>query len=187
LLTAGMALLSGRLSKQAMRKLDVPPRFKLLEARFYASWPWYLSSFAAMALAQGWNTSAGALLPKGITFVVFAILIVVSLLMALVERTPELLAASALLAGWVVGSDAYGVFGSLNDPFYAAIPLLSLAYGLMVYAFLRLLRWQNLYWLVIGFVLLAILLMTKTASCLFSTIIPSSFASCSAQTQTTFY
>jgi hypothetical protein len=95
LVTGVLGLLAGRFVKSATD--DVSP-FAAVQAKFAWNWSWYLISLMAIAVAVGWSYSAEGFLLLGM----FGALIVLTLVIMLIERAPELLIVPVALATWII-------------------------------------------------------------------------------------
>ncbi len=97
LLSGIFGLLAGRFIKPGTGKSAEGTEIRTL---FTWSWPWYLTSLVTMIITA--NFSNRAFLPHSIELSVLCSFIVLSLLIMLVERIPEMLVVPVALAAWAI-------------------------------------------------------------------------------------
>lgn len=89
--TGVLGLLIGRLASR-----------NAIHAKFAWNWSWYLVSLVAIGITAGWSYQAEALLPGSIILGTFCTFIAFSLVLLLVERSPEMFIVTAVLAAWTL-------------------------------------------------------------------------------------
>jgi len=94
-----LGMLAGRFMRYSIKAGSV---YSELQAKFAWSWSCYVSALVAIFVIVLWSYEAGVFLPHVLELSVLGALIGLSLLVMLVERVPELLAVTVVLALWSI-------------------------------------------------------------------------------------
>lgn len=97
--SAILGMLAGRFIRYPIKAGLV---YSELQTKFAWSWSWYAAALVAIIVTVLWSDGASAFLPNGLELNVLGALIGLSLLVMLVERVPELLTVTAVLALWSI-------------------------------------------------------------------------------------
>ncbi len=106
LLSALLGLLAGRFAVREMGDTDSG-----LLTLFRWNWPWYLTTLIAMV---EWGVSSGPQLPRSVLLLILCTFIVLSLVVLLVERVPEILLVTTALVAWTIPQTAWPLWQQMS-------------------------------------------------------------------------
>ena len=101
LVTGILSLLAGRFVRIVLR---IAPGSSVTSVRtqFAWNWSWYLASLVAIIITVGRSYLVEGLLPVAIVLGMLGALVVLTLVIMLMERAPELLIVPVVLAAWII-------------------------------------------------------------------------------------